>query len=137
MLEILLHHALADTVHAWRASPAGGQRNASRFAQPNPVGNQSQKTVELAFFVLRRPCRQFALHFTDYQRSSPHYGQLINPANHFNCLPSPCNRLSRPRTTTEAPPACIPSGAHSLDIYASLPQFTCWTQRMSEVAYRS
>ncbi len=66
-------------------------------------------------------CRQFALHFTDYQRSSPHYGQLVNPANHLNCLPSPCSRLSRPRTTTEAPPACTSSGAHSLGIRADLP----------------
>ena len=67
----------------------------------------------------------FALHFTDYQRSSPLYGQLICQANHSDCLPSPCGRLSRPRTTTEAPPACTSSGAHSLNICASLPQFTC------------
>src|SRR5258708_4040360 len=80
---------------------------------------------------------QFAWHFTDYQRSSPHCGQLIRQANHSDCLPSPCGRLSRSRTTTEAPPACTSSGAHSLGICASLPQFTCWTQRMGEVAYRS
>ena len=137
MLEIRFHHALVNAVHARRAGSARSKRDTSRFAQPIPVGNQSQESIELALFVLRRPCRQFALHFTDYQRSSPHYGQLINPANHFNCLPSPCSRLSRPRTTTEAPPACTSSGAHSLGICASLPQFTCWTQRMGEVACRS
>src|SRR5690606_7493146 len=73
----------------------------------------------------------------DYQRSSPLYGQLIDQANHFNCLPSPCGRLSRPRTTTEAPPICTSSGTHSLGIHADLPQFTCWTQRMGEAACRS
>jgi hypothetical protein len=72
-------------------------------------------------------CRQLALHFTDYQRSSPHSSQLINQANHFNCLPSPCSRVSRPRTTMEAPSACTSSGTHSLNICADLPQFTCWT----------
>ena len=137
MLEIRFHYAPVNAVHARRASSAGCQRNASRLAQPIPVGNQSQESIELALSVLRRPCRQFALHFTDYQRSSPHYGQLINPANHLNCLPSPCGRLSRSRTTAEAPPVCTSSGAHSLNICASLPQFTCWTQRMGEVAYRS
>src|SRR5258708_6294479 len=137
MREICFHHALVDTIHARRAGSAGCQRDTSRLAQPIPVGNQSQESIKLAFFVLRRPYRQFALHFTDYQRSSPHYGQLINPANHFNCLPSPCSRFSRPRTTTEAPPVCTSSGAHSLGIRADLPQFTCWTQRMSEVTCRS
>jgi hypothetical protein len=73
-------------------------------------------------------CRQSASHFTDYHRSSPHCGQLICLANHLDCPPSPCGRLSRPRTTTEAPPACTSSGAHSLGICANLPQFTCWTQ---------
>ncbi len=34
----------------------------------------------------------------------------------MNCLPSPCGRLSPPRTTTEAPPACRASGSHSLTI---------------------
>lgn len=137
MLEICFQHASVDSVHARRASPAGCQRNASRCTQPIPIGNQSQESIELALFVLRRPCRQFALHFTDYQRSSPHCGQLINQANHFNCLPSPCDRLSRSRTTTEAPPARTSSGAHFLNICASLPQFTCWTQRMGEAACRS
>jgi hypothetical protein len=77
---------------------------------------------------LHAASHQFALPFTYYQRSSPHYGQLIRQANHSDCLPSPCDRLSRSRTTTEAPPACTSSGAHSLSICASLPQFTCWTQ---------
>ena len=37
----------------------------------------------------------------------------------------------------EAPPVGNASGAHSFSIVANLPQFTCWTQRMGEVAYRS
>ena len=56
------------------------------------------------------------LHFTDYQRSSPHYGQLIHRTSLSNCSPSPCGRLSRPRTTTRAPPAHRASGPHSLCI---------------------
>src|SRR5471030_80732 len=136
-VEMLLHLCLVDAVDARRLGSAGGQRNTSRFPEPSSVGDQPQETVELAFIVLRRPCRQFALHFTDYQRSSPHCGQLIDQANHLNCPPSPCGRISRSRTTTEAPPACTSSGAHSLGICANLPQFTCWTQRMGEVAYRS
>jgi hypothetical protein len=118
-----------------RAPLEASVMRAASFSQP--LGNESQEAIELALFVLRRPYRQLALHFTDYQRSSPHCGQLIHPAIHFNCLPSPCGRLSRPRTTTEAPPACTASGAHSLGICADLPQFTCRTQRMGEVACRS
>jgi|SRR3954469_12577388 len=127
MLEIRFHHVLGDAVNTRRARSAGPQCDARRFTQPVPVSNQSQEAIELAFSVLRRPCRQLALHFTDYQRSSPHSSQLINQANHFNCLPSPCSRISRPRTSTEAPSACTSSGTHSLNICASLPQFTCWT----------
>ena len=78
---------LVDPVDARRAGSAGCQRNASRLAQPSPVGNQSQESIELAFFVLRRPCRQFALHFTDYQRSSPHCGQLIDPSKPLKLPP--------------------------------------------------
>src|SRR5579862_2793133 len=121
MLEIRFHHVSVDAVNARRACSAGCQRDACRFTQPVPVSNQSQETIELAFSVLRRPCRQLALHFTDYQRSSPHCSQLINQANHFNCLPSPCSRISRPRTTTEAPSACTSSGSHSLTFCANLP----------------
>src|SRR5579863_3306864 len=127
MLEIRFHHVSVDAVNARRACSAGCQRDACRFTQPVPVSNQSQETIELAFSVLRRPCRQLALHFTDYQRSSPHCSQLINQANHFNCLPSPCSRISRPRTTTEAPSACTSSGSHSLLSVQTFPQFTCWT----------
>lgn len=74
---MLLHLNLADAVNAWCLGSAGSQRNTSRFTKPDSVGDEPQETVELALFVLRRPCRQFALHFTDYQRSSPHCGQLI------------------------------------------------------------
>lgn len=137
MLEVLSHHALIDSIHTRCSRSAGGQRDARRFTQPVSISNQSQKAIELAFSVLRRPCRQFALYFADYQRSSPHCSQLVHQANHFNCLPSPCSRISRPRTTTEAPSACTSSGTHSLNICANLPQFTCWTQRMGEVACRS
>src|SRR5471030_3284781 len=87
-VEMLLHLCLVDAVDARRLGSAGGQRNTSRFPEPSSVGDQPQETVELAFIVLRRPCRQFALHFTDYQRSSPHCGQLIDQANHLNCPPS-------------------------------------------------
>src|SRR3546814_16952390 len=104
-MEMCFHHAFIDTVHARRASPAGSQRNTGGFTQPRLVSNKSQESIELAFFVLRRPCRQFALHFTDYQRSSPHYGQLIGHTNNLKCLPSQCDRLSRSRNTTAAPPA--------------------------------
>ena len=56
------------------------------------------------------------LHFTDYQRSSPPYSQLINRTSISNCSPSPCDRFSRSRTTTRAPPVHRASGPHSLFI---------------------
>jgi hypothetical protein len=59
---------------------------------------------------------QLALHFADYQRSSPHCRQLIFQASLSNCSPSPCGRLSLPRTTTGTPPAHRASGSHSLGI---------------------
>src|SRR5664280_810325 len=121
MLEFRFHHALVDSVHTRCARSAGCQRDARRFTQPIPVGNQSQESIKLALSVLRRPRRQLALHFTDYQRSSPHFSQLVHQASHFNCLPSPCDRLSRPRTTTEAPSACTSSEAHFLSIRAGHP----------------
>jgi hypothetical protein len=60
--------------------------------------------------------RQLALHFADYRRSSPHCRQLIFQASLSNCSPSPCGRLSLPRTTTGTPPAHRASGSHSLGI---------------------
>ncbi len=54
--------------------------------------------------------------------------QLIFRASLSNYSPSPCNRLSLPRTTTGVPPASRSSGSHSLTISTGLPQFTCWTQ---------
>src|SRR5438874_292234 len=136
-MKVSLHHQLVDSIDARCSRTTGRQRDARRFGEPSSVGNQSQESIELTFFVLRRPRRQLALHFTDYQRSSPHCGQLIRQASHSNCPPSPCGRLSRPRTTTGAPSTCTASGTHSLGICASLPQFTCWTQHTGEVAYRS
>jgi hypothetical protein len=59
---------------------------------------------------------QLALHFADYQRSSPLYGPLIHRTSLSNCAPSPCGRLSRPPTTTSAPPVHRASGPHSLRI---------------------
>src|SRR5713101_7947958 len=110
MVEVSLHRDLVDTVNARRSRTTGCQRDARRFGQPSSIGNQSQESIELAFFVLRRPHRQLALHFTDYQRSSPYCGQLIRHASHSNCPPSPCGRLSRPPTTTRAPSTCTASG---------------------------
>ncbi len=71
---------------------------------------------------------QLALHFADYQRSSPHCRQLIFRANLSNCSPSPCGRLSLPRTTTGTPPTHRASGSHSLTISINLPRLTCRTQ---------
>ena len=84
--------------------------------------------VELAFFIRRGPCGQLALHFTDYQRSSPLYRQLICQTSHSNCSPSPSSRFSLPQTTTGTPPAYRSSGPHSLIISIDLPQSTCRTQ---------
>jgi hypothetical protein len=109
-VKVSLHHRPVDPVDAWRSRTTGCQRDARRFGQPSSVGNQSQESIELAFFVVRRPRRQLALHFTDYQRSSPHCSRVIRQASHSNCPPSPCGRLSRPRTTTRAPSTCTVSG---------------------------
>ena len=67
------------------------------------------------------PCSQLALHFTDYQRSSPLYRQLICQTNHLNCSPSPCSRVSLPHTTTGTPPVYRSSGPHSLNMPIDLP----------------
>src|SRR6266513_1220271 len=109
-MKVSLHHQLVDSIDARCSRTTGRQRDARRFGEPSSVGNQSQESIELTFFVLRRPRRQLALHFTDYQRSSPHCGQLIRQASHSNCPPSPCGRLSRPRTTTRTPSTCTASG---------------------------
>ena len=90
--------------------------------------NHPQQTVGLAFFIRRGPRGQLALHFTDYQRSSPLYRQLICQASYSNCSPSPCSRFSLPQTTTGTPPAYRSSGPHSLIISIDLPQSTCRTQ---------
>ena len=80
------------------------------------MSNQPEQTVELPFLVCGRPRRQLALHFTDSQRSSPLYGQLICRASCLNCSPSPCHRLSLFPTTTGAPPPMGALGSHSLGI---------------------
>ena len=53
------------------------------------------------------------LHALDFRLSNTFSGLLIMPHAPFlfmnwltSCLPSPCRRLSRPRTTTEAPLPC-------------------------------
>jgi len=126
--EISLHSLLIHAVHTRGASTSRCQRHSSCLLQPRPIGNQSQQTVEPAGLIRRRPRRQLALHFADYQRSSPLSGQLIRQTSHLNCSPSPCSGLSPPRTTTGTPPACLSSGSHSLGIQTDLPQFTCRTQ---------
>src|SRR5437867_5552446 len=69
-MKVSLHHQLVDSIDARCSRTTGRQRDARRFGEPSSVGNQSQESIELTFFVLRRPRRQLALHFTDYQRSS-------------------------------------------------------------------
>jgi len=67
MLEIPFHHTFGRLRHTRVAHRLECQRNARRFTQPVPVRNQSQERSNLRSSVLRRPCRQLALHFTDYQ----------------------------------------------------------------------
>ena len=59
------------------------------------------------------------VHFTDSQRSSPHYSQIVCFTTRLSCSPSPCNRLSLSPTTTGAPPAMRASESHSLGIPSS------------------
>ena len=80
------------------------------------MSNQPKQTIELTFVICCRPGRQLALHFADYQRSSPPYGQVICRASCLSCSPSPCDTLSLSPTTTEALTAMRASESHSLGI---------------------
>ena len=96
--EFRFHRVFTYSIDARCVGATRRQRHASRLLQPGPVGNYPQKTVESTSLVFRGPCGQLALHFTDYQRSSPLYGRLICQASCSNCSPSPCSRLSLPQT---------------------------------------
>ncbi len=128
VLEIARHRLLVYPIDARCLCATRRQRHSGGLLQPRPVGNYPQKTIEPAFFIRRGPCGQLALHFADYQRSSPLYRQLICRASHSNCSPSPCGRFSLPLTTTGTPPAYRSLGPHSLHISINLPQSTCRTQ---------
>ena len=123
-----VHTSLVYTVNARCICAFRLQGYPGGFSQPRLIGNYPQQTIELTLFVCRGPRGQLVLHFTDYQRSSPLYRQLICQTSCLNCSPSPCNRFSLSQTTTGTPPAYRSSGPHSLSISISLPQFTCRTR---------
>jgi hypothetical protein len=128
---VLIEQALVFKACILAATIGMQQQSRCRLALPGAIRNAETTSSAGMPGAVAQP-----MHFTDYQRSSPHCGQLINIANHFNCplrhvagFPG-LKLLRRLRQLAH-------HGEHSLGICASLSQFTYWTQRTGEVACRS
>ncbi len=65
--------ALGHPIDSRRASAGGGEGHAGRFFEPVAIRDESQEAVKPTVWLLHGPRCQFALHFADYQRSSPHW----------------------------------------------------------------
>jgi hypothetical protein len=68
-----LHPLLVYSVNARRVGATRRQHDPGSFGKPRPIGNEPEKTIEPAGPIALCPCRELVLHFTDYQRSSPHW----------------------------------------------------------------
>ncbi len=113
---------LVHSIDARRAGAARRQHDPGCLGQPDPVGDEPHQPIEPAGPIGRGPGRKLVLHVTDYQRSSPCSVRSCARASHSNCFPSPCDRLSRPRTTPEALPACRTSGPTPLPFRHAFPR---------------
>jgi hypothetical protein len=85
---------------------ASVMRAASASQVRSAISLRSRSNLRSGFFVDHVASLRC---ISDYQRSSPHCGQVIRHTRRSNCLPSPCGQLSRPRTTTRAPSTCTAS----------------------------
>ena len=65
------------------------------------------------------------------------FGQVVCTPSRLNCPPSPCDRLSLPRTTTGTPPAWWTSGSTPLAFHHAFPRSYAGLSRAGEVAGRS
>jgi len=68
-----LHPLLVYSVNARRIGATRRQHDPGSFGKPRPIGNEPEKTIEPTVSIALCPCRELVLHFTDYQRSSPHW----------------------------------------------------------------
>ena len=86
-----------------------------RHDQRRRVVHEIEQVIEPAARIGRRPTVQFGLHLRyPPERPSPcsgrrrhsaaHLSALQSPPIRYRCRPSPCGRLSRPRSTTATPP---------------------------------
>ena len=93
---------------AIRRTPDAGRRTATR---PGPGPAPTRTRTRTPDHVASLRCISLiikGLHLSG--------GQLIRRTSLSNCAPSPCGRISRPPTTTSAPPVHRASGTHSLHI---------------------
>ena len=102
-------------VHARRARPSIGPDPKPRHQQRGRVADEVVEVAEPPLPIVASPLVQLALdpeypllrrHRLGPRRAGIHR-RLFSPSRRAlqaRCLPSPCGRLSRPRTTTEAPP---------------------------------
>ena len=127
------------SVHSGRTSTLVAAHPTPGYTQKRRVTHQVEQVVEALASILYSPTVQFGLDFqysitglfclgprsADIHRRPP-----VFPVPHCAtcCLPSPCKRLSRSRTTTEAPSLAKPhSGQRAAPItvgLGSVPTFT-------------
>jgi hypothetical protein len=65
----------SSLIHSVKTRCAGAfrrQYDPGRLSKPIPVGDEPEQSIKPAGLIGRGPCRELVLHFTDYQRSSPH-----------------------------------------------------------------
>ncbi|WFU39905.1 hypothetical protein QA640_37200 [Bradyrhizobium sp. CB82] len=65
----------SSLVHSFKTRCIGAfrrQDDSGRLSKPIPVGDEPEQSIKPAGLIDRGPRRELVLHFTDYQRSSPH-----------------------------------------------------------------
>ena len=112
----------SPAVHARRSCTPVPRDPDERHQQRRRVAHEIEQVIEPAARISRRPTVQFGLHpryppdpdqsptlRARRRRSAAHLSAWQPPPASNRCRPSPCDRLSRPRSTTATPPHLWPS----------------------------
>ena len=96
MIQMGFKASLVHSVKARRACTSRCQHDPSRLSKPVPIGDEPEQPIKPTGRIGCGPCRELVLHFTDYQRSSPHWvrsralqAARTAPLRHVTGFPGP------------------------------------------------
>ena len=122
MIQMGFKASLVQSVKARRACTSRCQHDPSRLSKPVPVGDEPEQPIKPTGRIGCGPCRELVLHFTDYQRSSPHWvrsralqATRTVPLRHVTGFPGPgllrelCQHGGHQGQTPLPSRSCLPS----------------------------